>query len=188
MPSNKKGSSINLNTLLYITFLNCTYLKIANQGDYVVIKDVMQGLAQEMTRELLTGYSMGLVLTYAGGELGRSYKDPEKDPVPFTVGVGVPSIGGATLYKILEGPAMFYPKSYEPVGALGYVLGSMTGMVLLGARSVIREYSNGSNTLNTLKEKVDRISLFCKEKVDSFKNYFSDGQKIDELEQTLYSL
>ena len=154
----------------------------------MLLKNVAQSVLESVHAELLTGYTLGLTLTYAGGAIGRSYKNPEVDSVPFTIGAGIPSVGGATLYKLLEGPAMFYHKPHDPVGALGYVFGSMTGLLLLAATSAAKQYRNDSDLLNDLGDKINNISMFCKEKINGVKHHISKDSKIDELEHTLYSL
>jgi len=113
--------------------------------------DVMRTLLREMSDELMMGYALGLALTLAGGLAGRLYRNPKENPLPFGAGIIVASVVGSTLYVIFErpyeGPDIFDPNSrwYPPVGQIGYVLGSLSGLLILGMVCTVLSRGEGAH-------------------------------------------
>jgi len=119
-----------------------------------MLKNVAQSLLQEVNRELLSGFTLGLTLTYAGGEIGgaigRSYKDPKKDPlVPYGAGLGIPSVIGSTAAYLSSYRNTVLPGGTPPY-ATGYLIGSMTGLLLSGVTAEARRRVYDSNVPETL--------------------------------------
>lgn len=91
-----------------------------------------QGLPPTIARAFFWSSVKGLLLTFVVGILIRFLRSPERDPVPFILGIGTTSILGSTIYKMLQSSSIAYFRRNSPFGFLGYTLGAQCGLVLLG--------------------------------------------------------
>ena len=98
---------------------------------------VSQGLPAYVSGELLRGSALGLILTLMSGVLARIYRDPARDPLPLLLGLAVSSVLGSSIFKILQPPRVLSWRPYEPCGYIGYVLGSLFGLLLQGLACTI---------------------------------------------------
>ena len=103
-----------------------------------MIVDVAQGLPGWVSGDLWRGFLVALALTSLSGMVTRYVSKPNRKPTPFIIGLTGATIIGSTIYNLLGGPGFRPVRPYAPYGCYGYLIGCMTGLLLLAVVSALR--------------------------------------------------
>ena len=103
-----------------------------------MILDVTQGLPGWVSGDLWLGFLVALTLTSIAGIVIRYVVHPSGNPTPYIIGLTGVTVFGSTIYKLLGGPEFRPVRPYAPYGCYGYMIGCLTGLLLLAVVSALR--------------------------------------------------